>query len=128
MEYVQRLGAHRAVACDRPWPGDLPPQDVAFDLMGGTVQDACYRLLAPGGHLVWLTAAPITDRGAEYGVRVTRAMITDDAEAVAQVLALAADGIVCAQVAGRRPLDQTAEAHRRLAAGEVTRGRLILLT
>lgn len=128
MDYVRGLGAHRAVAYDRPWPADLLPQDVVFDLMGGAVHDACYGLLAPGGHLVWLTAAPITDRGAERGVRVTRAMITDNAEAVAQVLALAAAGAVRVQVAGRLPLDQTAEAHRRLAAGEVTRGRLILLT
>jgi NADPH:quinone reductase-like Zn-dependent oxidoreductase len=126
MDYVCGLGADRAVAYDRPWPGDLPPQDVVFDLMGGAVHDACYGLLAPGGHLVWLTAAPITDRGAAHGVRVTRAMIADDAVAVAEVLALAARGVLRAQIADRLPLDRLAEAQRRLAAGEVTRGRLIL--
>lgn len=126
MDYVLALGANRAVAYDRPWPGDLPPQDVVFDLMGGAVHDACYPLLAPGGHLVWLTAAPITDRGEAHGVRVTRAMITDDAGAVAEVLALAARGVLRAQIADRLPLDRVAEAQRRLAAGEVTRGRLTL--
>jgi NADPH:quinone reductase-like Zn-dependent oxidoreductase len=126
MDYVRGLGADRAVAYDRPWPGDLPPQDVVFDLMGGAVHDACYGLLAPGGHLVWLTAAPITGRGAAHGVRVTRAMIADDAVAVAEVLALAARGVLRAQIADRLPLDRLAEAQRRLAAGEVTRGRLIL--
>lgn len=127
MDYVRSLGAHRAIAYDRPWPGDVPPQDVVFDLMGGAVHDACYPLLRKGGHLVWLTAAPITDRGAEHGVTVTRAMIADDAKVVAEVLALAARGVLRPQVAGRLPLDQAAEAQRRLAAGEVTRGRLILL-
>lgn len=127
MEYVLSLGAHRAIAYDRPWPGDVPPQDVVFDLMGAAVHDACYPLLRKGGHLVWLTAAPITDRGAEHGVTVTRAMIADDPQVVAEVLALAARGVLRAQVAGRLPLDQAAEAQRRLAAGEVTRGRLILL-
>lgn len=127
MDYVQGLGAQRAIAYDRPWPQDVPQQDVVFDLMGGAVHDACYPLLVPGGHLVWLTAAPITDRGAEHGVRVTRAMIADDAEAVAQVMALAAQGVVRAQIAGRLPLAMAGEAQRRLAAGEVTRGRLILL-
>ena len=126
MDYVTGLGAARAVAYDRPQPDDLPPQDVVFDLMGGAVHDACYPLLAPGGHLVWLTAAPITDRSAEHGVRVTRAMIADDAEVVAQVLDLAAAGHLRAQIAGRLPLSEAAEAQRRLAAGEVTRGRLIL--
>jgi NADPH:quinone reductase-like Zn-dependent oxidoreductase len=127
MDYVRSLGAHRAVAYDRPWPDDLPPQDVVFDLMGGAVHDACYPLLRKGGHLVWLTAAPITDRGAQYGVTVTRAMIADDPQVVAEVLRLAADGVLRAQVAARLPLDRAAEAQARLAAGAVTRGRLILL-
>lgn len=126
MDYVRSLGAQRAVAYDRPWPGDLPPQDVVFDLMGGAVHDACYPLLRKGGHLVWLTAAPITDRGADHGVTVTRAMIADDPQVVAEVLRLAAQGILRPQVAGRLPLDQAAEAQHRLAAGAVTRGRLIL--
>lgn len=127
MDYVRSLGAQRAIAYDRPWPGDVPPQDVVFDLMGGAVHDACYPLLRKGGHLVWLTAAPITDRGADHGVTVTRAMIADDPQVVAEVLRLAADGVLRPQVAGRLPLDQAAEAQRRLATGEVTRGRLILL-
>jgi NADPH:quinone reductase-like Zn-dependent oxidoreductase len=126
-DYVRGLGAARAVAYDRPWPDDLPAQDVVFDLMGGAVHDACYPLLAPGGHLVWLTADPVTDRGAAWGVRVSRAMITDDVGVVAQVLALAAADVLRAQVAGRLPLDRAAEAQRRLAAGEVSRGRLILV-
>jgi NADPH:quinone reductase-like Zn-dependent oxidoreductase len=54
-------------------------------------------------------------------------MIADDPQVVAEVLALAARGVLRPQVAGRLPLDQAAEAQRRLAAGEVTRGRLILL-
>ncbi len=125
-DYVRSLGAARVVAYDGPPVADLPPQDVVFDLMGGAVHDACYPMLAPGGHLVWLAAAPITDRGAEYGVRVTRAMITDDAAVVAEVLALAAQGVLKPQIAAALPLDQAAEAQRRLAAGEITRGRLIL--
>lgn len=125
--YVRDLGAERIVAYDAPFEGDLPPQDIVFDLMGGAVHDACYHLLARGGHLVWLTAAPITDRGAEFGVRVTRALITDDAATVAEVLALAARGTLRAQIAGQMPLEKAAEAQRRLAAGEITRGRLLLM-
>ncbi|MCB1342355.1 MAG: NADP-dependent oxidoreductase [Pseudooceanicola sp.] len=126
-DYVTGLGAHRAIAYDAPFPQGLPPQDVVFDLMGGAVHDACYPLLAKGGHLVWLTAAPITDRGAAFGVRVSRAMIADDAEVVARVLALAAEGTLRAQIAETLPLDGAAEAQRRLAAGEVSRGRVLLV-
>lgn len=127
-DYVRGLGAAHVIAYDRPASTDVPPQDVVFDLMGGAVHDACYAMLAPGGHLVWLTAAPITDRSAEFGVRVTRAMITDDADVVSEVMSLAAGGVLRAQIADILPLDQAAEAQRRLAAGEVTRGRLILRT
>jgi NADPH:quinone reductase-like Zn-dependent oxidoreductase len=127
-DYVIALGAARAIAYDAPFPNDLPPQDVIFDLMGGAVHDACYPLLAPGGHLVWLTAAPITDRGADYGVRVSRAVIVDDAEPVAATLAMAAAGRLKAQIAATLPLAKAAEAQQRLESGQVTRGRLLLLT
>ncbi|MFN4100027.1 MAG: NADP-dependent oxidoreductase [Pararhodobacter sp.] len=126
MDYVLGLGAQRAIAYDRPFPGDVPPQDVVFDLMGGAVHDACYPLLARGGHLVWLTAAPITERGEAFGVRVSRAMIADDARVVAEVLSLASRGILRPQLAGVLPLQQIPEAHQRLAAGQVTRGRLVV--
>lgn len=126
LDYVRSLGARRAIAYDAGAYPELPPQDVVFDLMGGAVHDACYQLLAPGGHLVWLTAAPITDRGKEYGVRVSRAMIADDAGVVAEVLALAARGVLRPQVAGVLPLAQIAQAHRLLASGQVTRGRLLV--
>ena len=127
-DYARSLGATTVVAYDRPAETDLPPQDVVFDLMGGAVHDACYPLLAKGGHLVWLTAAPFTDRGAEWGVRISRAQITDDADVVAKVLALAVKGDIRPQIAGVLPLSEAAEAQRRMAAGEISRGRLLLLT
>lgn len=126
-DYVRGLGATRIIAYDRDALTELPPQDVVFDLMGGAVHAASYAVLKRGGHLVWLTAAPFEDRGAEHSVRVTRAMITDDASVVAEVLNLAVQGVLKAQIADRLPLDQAAEAQRRLAAGVISRGRLILL-
>jgi NADPH:quinone reductase-like Zn-dependent oxidoreductase len=125
--YVCGLGADRAIAYDVAFPTDLPPQDVVFDLMGGATHEACYRLLRPGGHLVWLTAAPITDHSAAFGVRATRALIADDAAVVADVLDLAARGELVPQIADTLPLDAAAEAQQRLQAGEVSRGRLLLL-
>ncbi|MFV0491524.1 MAG: NADP-dependent oxidoreductase [Pseudorhodobacter sp.] len=124
--YVRNLGATHAIAYDGGDLTTLPPQDVVFDLVGGGVHEASYPVLKRGGHLVWLAAAPIVERGAEFGVMVTRAMIADDAAIVAEVLDLAARKVLKAQIADRLPLDQAAEAQWRLEAGQVSRGRLIL--
>lgn len=125
-DYVLSLGAKKTIAYDTEDFTDVKGQDIVFDLMGGDVHDRSYQVLKPGGHLVYLTAAPIVDRGAETGIRVTRAMVSDDRQAVAEVLSLAARGIVRPQVAEQHPLENLAEAHRRLENGSVTRGRLIL--
>jgi NADPH:quinone reductase-like Zn-dependent oxidoreductase len=125
-DYVLSLGAHKAVAYDGEDFTAIERQDVVFDLMGGEVHDRSYAVLKTGGHLVYLTAAPIVARGAEFGVTVTRAMIRDDRDAVSPVLALAAEGKIKPQIARTLPLAEVAEAHRLMEAGEITRGRLVL--
>ncbi|MCB8840323.1 NADP-dependent oxidoreductase [Aurantimonas sp. VKM B-3413] len=127
-DYVRSLGASRAVAYDTEDFGKLCDQDVVFDLVGGETHARSYPILKKGGHLVWLVAAPIVDRGAEYGVEVTRAMITDRREPVEAILTMAAKGEIAPQIAGVLPLAEAAEAHRRMEAGEVTRGRMLLAT
>ncbi|MGV8937738.1 MAG: NADP-dependent oxidoreductase [Allorhizobium sp.] len=126
IDYVLSLGAAHAIAYDRDDFTTIEKQDVVFDLMGGEVHDRSYEVLKPGGHLVWLTALPVTDRGTEYGVRVTRAMISDDRDAVASMLALAATGTIQPQIAKILPLSEAAEAQRQMQAGEISRGRLVL--
>ncbi|MCY1667526.1 NADP-dependent oxidoreductase [Rhizobium sp. SL86] len=125
-DYVLSLGAGKAIAYDQDEFTTLEPQDIVFDLMGADVHARSYQVLKRDGHLVYLTAAPIVDRGAEFGVTVTRAMIVDDPEAVAPILALAANGKIKPQVARTLPLSEVAQAHRLMEAGEVTRGRLVL--
>ncbi|MBP1849602.1 NADP-dependent oxidoreductase [Rhizobium halophytocola] len=126
VDYVRSLGAGKAIAYDREDFTELQQQDVVFDLMGGEVHDRSYRVLKPGGHLVWLTALPIADRGAVFGVTVTRAMISDNAGAVSSIMALSADGVIRPQIADVLPLERAAEAQRMMEDGRVTRGRLIL--
>jgi NADPH:quinone reductase-like Zn-dependent oxidoreductase len=125
-DYVLSLGASCAIAYDGEDFTTLEPQDIVFDLVGGAVHDRSYRVLKRGGQMVWLVAAPIVERGAEFGVTVSRAMISDDRDAVAAMLDLAARGIIRPQIAGVLPLSAAAEAHQRLEKGEVTRGRLLL--
>ncbi|MEX6507834.1 NADP-dependent oxidoreductase [Jiella sp. M17.18] len=127
-DYVRALGAARAIAYDTEDFATLRDQDVVFDLVGGETHARSYPVLKKGGQLVWLVAAPVVDRGAEYGVEVTRAMIADRREPVEAILTMVAKGEIVPQIAGILSLAEAAEAHRRMEAGEVTRGRLLLAT
>lgn len=124
-DYVESLGAQRAIAYDDEDFTRIAPQDVVFDLIGGDVHARSYDVLRDGGHLVYLVAAPIAQRS-ERGITVTRAMVTDRPDVMAAVAQAAADGVWRPGVAGTLALGDIGEAHRRIEAGEVTRGRIVL--
>ncbi len=126
-DYVLGLGADRVIAYDEEDFSELlADQDIVFELMGGEVHDKSYKVLKKGGHMVWLVADPIRDRGAEFGVKVTRAMITDDRSVLQSIMDLAGTGMLKPQVARTMPLSEAAEAHRLMEKGAISRGRLIL--
>lgn len=125
-EYVVAMGAARAFAYDREDFGLLRDQDVVFDLIGGSTHERSYPVLRTGGHLVYLTAAPIVNRGSEFGVRVTRAMISDLPRVLTAVARAAQEGVLRPQVSGVFPLRDAARAHAALEGARVTRGRLVL--
>ncbi|WP_440409374.1 NADP-dependent oxidoreductase [Neorhizobium petrolearium] len=126
-DYVLGLGANRIIAYDQEDFSELlKARDVVFDLMGGEVHDKSYMVLKKGGHLVWLVADPIRDRGAEFGVTVTRAMVSDDKSALQSMMELAGAGILKPQVARTMPLSEAAEAHRLIEKSAISRGRLML--
>lgn len=125
-DYVLGLGAMQAVAYDTEDFGRLlRGQDVVFDLVGGETHARSYPVLRGGGHLVYLTAAPIVDRSADVGVRVTRAAIADRPAVLAAVANLATQGVFRPAVARVFPLEDAALAHRELEHGRVTRGRVV---
>jgi NADPH:quinone reductase-like Zn-dependent oxidoreductase len=126
-DYVLGLGADRVIAYDEEdFSQLLADQDIVFELMGGEVHDKSYKVLKKGGHMVWLVADPIRDRGEEFGVKVTRAMITDDKQALQSMMDLAGAGLLKPQVARTMPLSEAVEAHRLMEKGAISRGRLIL--
>ena len=126
IDYVLGLGAHRAVAYDRDDFGALRHMDAVFDLIGGETHARSYQVLKAGGQLVYLTAAPFENRAEEYGVTVTRAMISDAPEALHAVAQLAAEGVLIPSVMSTLPLAAAADAHRQFEAGQVSRGRIVL--
>ena len=98
-DYVRSLGASKAIAYDEEDFGTLRDQDVVFDLVGGETHARSYKVLKRGGHLVWLVAAPIVDRGVDHGITVSRAMITDAKAPVEAMLSMAEQGVVTPQIA-----------------------------
>jgi NADPH:quinone reductase-like Zn-dependent oxidoreductase len=126
IDYVLRLGAHRAVAYDRDDFGLLRHIDVVFDLIGGETHARSYQVLKAGGQLVYLSAMPFENQAEKYGVTVTRAMISDAPEALHAVAQLAADGVLTPSVMATLPLAAAADAHRQFEAGQITRGRIVL--
>lgn len=130
-ELVRGLGAARTFAYDRE---DVTaevlrsegPVDAVLDLVGGPVHAASCRALRRGGRLAWLIAAPFEDVSAAHGVAVRQVAVRDDRTVLQAVVDLAGAGKLAPLVAGTVTPGEVAEAHRRIAAGEVTRGRLVL--
>jgi NADPH:quinone reductase-like Zn-dependent oxidoreductase len=128
LDYVRSLGTQHAIAYDREdFVALARGQDAVFDPIGGDTHRRSYSVLRGGGHLAYLIAAPIEDRAAAHGVRLTRIPIHDDIAVLRAVVEAAAAGILTPQISATLPLAAAAEAHRRLEAGEVSRGRLVLL-
>jgi 2-desacetyl-2-hydroxyethyl bacteriochlorophyllide A dehydrogenase len=109
--------------------------DVHIDTSGRQDLAAAVDLLAKGGRIVLLAGmgtraelpvGPLYVKdGRVLGFAISNASAAELAEAAGPVNRMLADGELPARIAGVLPLAQTAEAHRRLEAGDV-RGRLVL--
>ncbi|MDK3018751.1 NADP-dependent oxidoreductase [Pseudodonghicola flavimaris] len=125
--HLRAMGADQAIAYDREdFTRIAAPFDIVLDLIGGEVHQRSYSVLAPGGHMVCLRAAPFQDRSAEHAVRLTLAEIHDRPETLRRVVALADQRVLRPQVALRLPLERAAEAHRLMQEGRISRGRIVL--
>jgi NADPH:quinone reductase-like Zn-dependent oxidoreductase len=126
-DYVKSLGAERVVAYDREdFAQALSSLDLVFDTMGGEVHRRSYGVLKKGGTLVWITAEPVVDLGADYGVAVKQAVVRDNPDAFRGLAALVAEGAIVPQVGRILALAQAAEAHR-LSETSHVRGKIVLV-
>ena len=126
-EHTLEQGADEVIAYDREGFDHLRQLDVVFDFVGGRTHERSYPLLRPGGALVYLVAEPFQNRGADFDVRVLRALVTDAPEVLSGVARLAAQGIYRPLVADTLPLHRAEQAHTARENGAVTRGRLVFL-
>ena len=91
VERVTALGADRAIAYDREDFADaVADQDLVFDTQGGEVHRKSYRVLRRGGTLVWITAGPVEDLSARYGVIAVQARVRPDPDGLRRLAELVA--------------------------------------
>jgi NADPH:quinone reductase-like Zn-dependent oxidoreductase len=126
-DYVAGLGAGRTVAFDHEnFTAVVRDQDVVVDLIGGEVHHRSYEVLARGGRLVYLNAAPIEAKHGDHGIAVVNAVIDNRSFVLDAVCRLAEQGVFTPKLGKLLPLAQGAEAHRLVESGVIKRGRVVL--
>ncbi|MGX1096349.1 NADP-dependent oxidoreductase [Amorphus sp. MBR-141] len=126
VDFVRALGASEVIAYDRQrFEDQLADIDVVFDTVGGDVHRRSYSVLKKGGTLVCLSAEPYEDRGADFGVRVVKAMVQPDPEALAALVARVADGRIRTVVEQVMPFTDFVAAQLHSEAGHA-RGKTVL--
>lgn len=99
--------------------------DVAFDAVGGATTQSLVPTLREGGVLVTIAAAPPDEAARERGARAELLVMSPDAEQLARIAALVADGEVRVELAEVLPLAEVRRAHELVESGH-TRGKLVL--
>lgn len=126
LDYVRALGVDDAIAYDRDrFDLRLSELDVVFDPIGGEVHDRSYAVLRDGGTLACLTAAPFTDRGTEFGVKVRVAKVLPDPIALGDLVALVKAGRLMPIVEHVLPLSDFVAAQQASEQGHA-RGKTVL--
>lgn len=128
-DHVAALGCDHIVAYDKTdFEKAVSDQDVVVDLVGGSVHTRSYSVLRPGGMLVWLIAEAFDGENVRPDIEVRQAKIVDNHRILNTVVELTNAGHLKPLVSRVLPLNEAAEAHRILEAGENSRGRLVLDT
>ena len=110
--YVRGLGADRVIDYNtQDFTSIGPVCDVVFDTVGGDVRPGCYKVLKPGGRLVWIAPAP---EGFQPPTEfeTLRPDVKRDRAHLERLLELLAAGAVKPPAITRYKLADAAQAHR----------------
>jgi NADPH:quinone reductase-like Zn-dependent oxidoreductase len=124
--YVKSLGADEVIdynAHDFTRIG--PVCDVVFDTVGGGVRVGSYKVLKPGGRLVWIAPAPDGYQPPGSDVATLRPDVKRDRAHLERMLALVAAGAVRPPQITHYALADAAKAHV-VSEGRHLRGKLVL--
>jgi NADPH:quinone reductase-like Zn-dependent oxidoreductase len=125
-DYVRKLGADQVIdynSDDFTKIGRVC--DVAFDTVGGDVRAGCYKVLKPGGRLVWIAPAPEGFTVPRTDVETLRPAVTRDRAHLERMLALLAAGAIRPPTITRYRLADAAKAHQ-VSEGRHLQGKMVL--
>jgi NADPH:quinone reductase-like Zn-dependent oxidoreductase len=126
-DYVRELGADRVIDYNtQDFTTAVSDCDVVFDTVGGEVQVRSYKVLKPGGRLVWIAAAPAGFQPPRSDVEVLRPRVARDRAHLERMIELLDAGAVWPPAITRYPLAEAAEAHR-ISEGRHLQGKLVLM-
>jgi NADPH:quinone reductase-like Zn-dependent oxidoreductase len=111
--YVRSLGADKVIDYNKEDFTVIGPVcDVVFDTVGGDVRAGCYKVLKPGGKLVWIAAAPEGFRIPRDDVETLRPDVKRDRAHLERMLALLDVGAVKPPTIVKYKLADAAQAHK----------------
>jgi NADPH:quinone reductase-like Zn-dependent oxidoreductase len=124
--YVRGLGADRVIDYNaQDFTSIGPVCDVVFDTVGGGgVRPGCYKVLKPGGRLVWIAPAPEGFQPPS-GFETLRPDVKRDRAHLDRLLELLAVGAVKPPAITRYKLADAAQAHR-VSEARHLQGKLVL--
>jgi len=124
--YVRGLGADRVIDYNaEDFTAIGPVCDVVFDTVGGPVRAGCYKVLKPGGRLVWIAPAPESSAVPRQDVLTLRPDVKRDRAHLERMLSLLETGAVKPPDIARFKLADAAKAHA-ISEGRHLRGKLVL--
>jgi len=126
LEYVKKLGADRVIDYNKEdFTAIGPICDVVFDTVGGAVRADCYKVLKPGGKLVWIAPAPEGFKPPRSDVETLKPDVKRDRAHLERMLKLLAAAAVSAPAIHHYKLADAAAAHV-VSEGRHLQGKLIL--
>jgi NADPH:quinone reductase-like Zn-dependent oxidoreductase len=125
--YVRGLGADRVINYQaEDFAAVVSNCDVVFDTVGGDVRVGCYKVLRPGGRLVWIAPAPEGFRPPRDDVETLRPNVMRDRAHLERMLALLEAGTVRPPTIVPYKLADASEAHR-VSESRHLQGKLVLV-
>jgi NADPH:quinone reductase-like Zn-dependent oxidoreductase len=126
LDYVRGLGADRVIDYNKEdFTAIGPICDAVFDTVGGGVRAGCYKVLKPGGKLVWIAPAPEDFQPPRSDVETLKPDVQRDRAHLERMLALLAAGAVRPPAIHHYKLADAAEAHK-VSEGRHLQGKLVL--
>jgi len=124
-DYVRRLGADQVIDYNKEEFTTIGPIcDVVFDTVGGDVRAGCYKVLKPGGRLVWIAPAPAGYQVPRSDVATMKPNVKRDRAHLERMLELLKAGAVHAPEITHHRLADAAKAHE-ISEGRHLRGKLV---